>query len=185
MERRLAAVLFADIAGYSRLVGLDEEGTHRRLRALRADVIEPLVREHDGRLVHYAGDNALVEFSSAVRAADCAITVQRAIAEREPEMPPDRRLALRIGLHVGDVIFDGSDIYGADVNIAARLEQLAEPGGVCLSDEMHDEIAGHVDITCDYGGEPPLKNIARRVAVWFWPTNDRSNHAPAPAPAGG
>jgi TolB-like protein/class 3 adenylate cyclase/Flp pilus assembly protein TadD len=174
MQRRLAAVLVADIAGYSRLVGLDEEGTHRRLKALRADVIEPLVREHDGRLVHYAGDGVLVEFSSAVRAADCALTVQRVIAEREPEVPADRRLALRIGLHVGEINIDGPDIHGDNVNIAARLEQLAEPGGVCLSDRLYDEIARQVDITCDYGGEPPLKNIARRIGVWFWPTSDRT-----------
>jgi adenylate cyclase len=178
MQRRLAAVLAADLAGYSRLVGLDEEGTHRRLRKLRTEVIEPLVRGHDGRVVNYAGDGALVEFPSAVRAVDCALAIQRAVAEIEPEMPIDRRLAMRIGLHFGDVIIDDAHIYGDCVNIAARLEQLAEPGGVCLSDRVRNEIADRVDIVCDYGGEPPLKNIVRRIGVWFWPSSDRSSGAP-------
>jgi TolB-like protein/class 3 adenylate cyclase/Flp pilus assembly protein TadD len=178
MQRRLAAVLAADIAGYSRLVGIDEEGTHRRLRALRAEIIEPVVRCHDGRVVNYAGDGALVEFGSVVRAVECALALQRAIAEIEPEAKPDRRLALRIGLHVGDVIVDEEHIYGDCVNIASRLEQLAEPGGVCLSDRVRNEIAERLDIVCDYGGEPPLKNIVRRVGVWFWPTSDRGSDAP-------
>ena len=176
--RRLAAILAADVAGYSRLVGLDEAGTHRRLTALRTEVLERVVSTHRGHIVNYAGDGALVEFPSVVQAVECAVQIQQTVAEREPELPPDRRLALRIGLHVGEVLADESGIYGDAVNIAARLEQIAEPGGICLSDRVHGEIAQKVDLTCGYGGEPPLKNIARRVGIWFWPTGERGGRAP-------
>ena len=178
MERRLAAIIAADVAGYSRLAGLDETGTHRRLMSLRAELLEPLVHEHGGHVVGYAGDGALAEFPSLVRAAECAFSIQCAAAEREPEAAADRRMALRIGLHFGDVIATGADIHGDGVNIATRLEQLAEPGGVCFSDRVHDEIIGKVEIECEYGGEPALKNIARRFGVWFWPTSLRGGSAP-------
>ena len=179
MERRLAAILAADVAGYSRLVGLDETDTFTRLKALRAEVLEPLVADHDGRIVSYAGDGVLADFPSIVRAVECALSVQRAAAERDPEAPPDRRMALRIGVHAGDVIADEvGGLYGDAVNIAARLEQLAEPGGVCLSDRAHEETVGRVDATFEHGGEPPLKNIARAVGTWFWPSNDRGGRAP-------
>jgi TolB-like protein/class 3 adenylate cyclase/Flp pilus assembly protein TadD len=178
VERRLAAIIAADVAGYSRLTGLDEAGTHRRLMNLRAELLEPLVLDHGGHVVSYAGDGALAEFPSLVRAAECAVAIQRSAAEREPETAPDRRLSLRMGLHFGDVIADGADIHGDGVNIAARLEQLAEPGGICLSDRAHEEIAGKVDVECDYGGEPALKNIAQRFGIWFWPTGRRDGHAP-------
>lgn len=178
MERRLAAILAADVAGYSRLTGLDEADTHRRLMSLRSELLEPLIHEHGGHVVGYAGDGTLAEFPSLVRAAECAFAIQRAAAEREPEAAPDRRMALRIGLHFGDVIASGADIHGDGVNVAARLEQLAEPGGVCFSDRVHEEIAGKVDIECEYGGEPELKNILRRFGVWFWPTSLRSGRAP-------
>lgn len=179
MERRLAAVLVADVAGYSRLVGLDEEGTYKRLMGLRADVLEPLTVGHEGRIVDYAGDGVLVHFPSTIRAVECAIAIQRAAAERDPEVPPDRRMALRIGVHAGDVIVDADGgIYGDAVNIAARLEQLVEPGGVCLSDRVHEEAAGRVDAAFEHGGEPPLKNIARSIGIWLWPASDRGGQAP-------
>src|SRR5918995_3327961 len=157
MERRLAAILCADIAGYSRLIGLDEAGTFRRVKALRAEVLEPLVAEHNGRIFSYAGDGALAEFPSVVRAVECALTIQRTAAEREQEAPPDRRFALRIGVHSGDIIADGAnDLCGDAVNIAARLEQLAEPGGICLSDRAHEEVAHRIGATFHFGGEPSL-----------------------------
>ena len=179
-ERRLTAILVADIAGYSRFVGFDEAGTLERLQALRGEVLEPLVARHGGRVVNYAGDGALAEFPSLVRAVECALAVQRAAAEREPEAPPDRRLALRIGVHAGDVVADAAgDVYGDAVNVAARLEQLAEPGGICLSDRAHEEVARRVDAAFEYRGEPPLKNIARAVGVWAWPPGDRRGRAAA------
>ncbi len=182
MERRLAAVVVADVAGYSRLVSLDETGTLDRLLRLRMELLEPMTGEHGGHVVSYTGDGALMEFPSLVRAAECAFAIQRAAAEREPGVPSDRRLALRMGLHFGDVIASGQDIHGDGVNVAARLEQLAEPGGVCLSDRVHDEIAGKIDIECEYGGEPALKNMSRRFGVWFWPTAQRNGHAPKVLP---
>ena len=162
MERRLAAIFFADVAGYSRLVGLDEAGTFGRIKALRAEVLELLIGGHNGRVINYVGDGTLAEFPSVVRAVECAVAIQRAAAEREPEALPDRRIVLRIGVHAGDIIADGAhDVYGDAVNMAARLEQFAEPGGLCLSDRAHEEVVGRVDATFEHGGEPPLKNIAR------------------------
>jgi class 3 adenylate cyclase/TolB-like protein/Tfp pilus assembly protein PilF len=178
MERRLAAIIAADVAAYSRLAGLDEPGTFGRLMRLRGELLEPVTHDHGGHIVNYTGDGALMEFPSLVRAAECALAIQLAAAEREPEVPSDRRLALRMGLHFGDVIASGQDIHGDGVNVAARLEQLAEPGGVCISDRVHDEIVGKIDFECEYGGEPALKNISRRFGVWFWPTAQRSGHAP-------
>jgi TolB-like protein/class 3 adenylate cyclase/tetratricopeptide (TPR) repeat protein len=176
MERRLAAIFAADIAGYSRLVGLDEAGTFMRLKGLRAEVLEPLITGHNGRIVDYAGDGVLADFQSAVRAVECALAIQAATAERDPEALPDRRITLRIGVHTGDIIADG--VYGDAVNVAARLEQLAEPGGVCVSDRVHEEVLGRIDVLFEHGGEPPLKNIAHAVGVWFWPWGDRSGRAP-------
>jgi TolB-like protein/class 3 adenylate cyclase/Flp pilus assembly protein TadD len=178
MQRRLASILVADVAGYSRLMSLDESGTHRRLMAFRAETLEPLIAEHEGRIVNYTGDGILAEFFSVVRAVECALSVQRAAAKREPDIAVDQRLALRVGLHCGDIIVEGSSIYGDGVNVAARLEQLAEPGGVCMSERVYDEIAGKVEVKCEYGGEPVLKNISHRVPVWFWPTSDRAGGAP-------
>jgi adenylate cyclase len=182
MERRLAAILVGDVAGYSRLVGLDDVGTHRRLKALRAEVLAPLAGEHGGRIVRYTGDGLLAEFGSVVRATECALAVQRRAAEREPEAPPDRRLALRFGLHVGDVIVDEDELYGDGVNVAARLEQLAEPGGLCLSDRAHAEIAGKIAVDFEQGGTPPLKNIAQPIGIWLWPASGGPARAPVLAP---
>jgi TolB-like protein/class 3 adenylate cyclase/Flp pilus assembly protein TadD len=182
MERRLSAILAADVAGYSRLIGLDEADTFARLKALRAELLEPFVASHDGHIFSYSGDGILADFTSVVRAVECAIAVQRAAAERDPDAPPDRRMALRIGVHTGDVISEAGDLYGDVVNVAARLEQLAEPGGVCLSDRAHEETAGRVDAIFEHGGKPPLKNIARAVGIWFWPSSNRGGRAPRLVP---
>ena len=128
MARRLAAILAADVVGYSRLMAADETGTHARLKALRQDFIEPKIAEHHGRVVKLMGDGALVEFASVVDAVECAAAIQSGVAERQAELPEDRRIAFRIGINIGDVIIEGDDIYGDGVNVAARLEELAEPG---------------------------------------------------------
>ena len=138
--RRLAAILAADVAGYSRLMGADEEGTLNRLKAHRRELVDPKIREHHGRIVKTTGDGMLVEFSSVVDAVRCAVEIQRAMVDRNAEMPEDKRITFRIGVNLGDVIADGDDIYGDGVNIAARLEALAEPGGVCISRTVRDHI---------------------------------------------
>jgi adenylate cyclase len=131
--RRLAAILAADVAGYSRLMGAHEEGTHERLKAHLAELIDPKIREHHGRIVKTTGDGVLVEFGSVVDAVRCAAEIQRAMADRDLNLVEERRLRFRIGINLGDVIADGDDIYGDGVNIAARLEGLAAPGGICIS----------------------------------------------------
>lgn len=166
VERRLAAVLAADVVGYSRLMGLDEEGTLAQLKALRTTLIDLTIATHRGRIVKTTGDGMLVEFASAVDAARCAVEVQRGMAARNIAVPPDARIELRIGLHVGDVIFDDGDIFGDGVNIAARLEPIAEPGGICLSDDAHRQIRGKIDIVFDDIGAQNLKNIAEPMRAW-------------------
>ena len=131
--RRLAAILAADVAGYSRLMGVDEEGTLAELKAIRHELSDPKVKEHRGRIVKTTGDGLLIEFASVVDAVRCAVEVQRAMAERNADVPADRRIELRMGINLGDIIRDGRDIYGDGVNVAARLEGLAEPGGICVS----------------------------------------------------
>jgi class 3 adenylate cyclase len=131
--RRLAAILAADVAGYSRLMGADEEGTHERLMAHLRELIEPKIAEHRGRVVKNTGDGFLAEFASVVDAVRCAVEIQRGMAEREPEVPEERRIRFRIGINLGDVIVEDDDIFGDGVNVAARLEALAEPGGICIS----------------------------------------------------
>src|SRR6266478_762058 len=133
VERRLAAILAADVVGYSRLIEADEEGTLRRLKSLRAEVIDPKIAEHRGRIVKTTGDGLLVEFASVVDALRCAAEVQAKMAERSARLSPDRRIELRVGIHQGDIVAENDDIFGDDVNIAARLEGLAEPGGICIS----------------------------------------------------
>src|SRR5215831_17946615 len=140
VERRLAAILAADVAGYSRLMGADEEGTLARLKAVRGELADPKVKEHHGRIVKTTGDGLLIEFSSVVDAVRCAVEVQRAMAERNAEVPQEKRIEFRIGINLGDVIRDGRDIFGDGVNIAARLEALAEPGGICVSRVVHDQV---------------------------------------------
>src|SRR5215217_6127208 len=166
VQRRLAAILAADVAGYSRLMGNDEEGTLAALKACRREVIDPKSAEHRGRIVSTAGDGALFEFASAVDAAHCAIEIQREMAERNSVIPEDRRIEFRIGINVGDIIIDGGDIYGDGVNIAARLESLAKPGAICLSDDAYNQIKGKLAINVSDMGEHHLKNIAKPVRVY-------------------
>jgi len=145
VERRLAAILAADVAGYSRLTGLDEEGTHVRLRERLVGLADPKISEHRGKVVKHTGDGVLAEFGSVVDAVRCAIEVQRGMAEQNATMPQVKRIEFRIGIHVGDIIVDDNDIFGDGVNIAARLEGIAEPGGVCISDDAQRQVRGKVD----------------------------------------
>src|SRR3954468_434231 len=145
MERRLAAVLAADVAGYSLLMGRDEEGTLTQLKAFRKTLVDLTISAHRGRIVKTTGDGMLVEFASAVDAARCAIEIQGEIADRNTGVPPELRIEFRIGIHVGDIIIDDDDIFGDGVNIAARLEGIGEPGGICISDDAHRQIRGKVD----------------------------------------
>ncbi|WP_051382577.1 adenylate/guanylate cyclase domain-containing protein [Bradyrhizobium sp. Tv2a-2] len=166
VERRLAAVLAADLAGYGRLMGEDEEGTLARLMACRQACFDPKISEYRGRIVKTTGDGLLVDFSSAVEAVRCAIEIQQLVAESNLGVPEDRRLRFRIGIHVGDILIDDHDMFGDGVNIAARLEGIAEPGGVCISDDAYRQIRGKVEITYDDMGPQALKNIAEPVRVW-------------------
>jgi len=164
--RRLAAILAADVAGYSRLMGADEEGTHERLKAHLAELVDPKIREHHGRIVKTTGDGVLAEFASVVDAVRCAGEIQRAMADRDLDLAEERRLRFRIGVNLGDVIADGDDIYGDGVNIAARLEGLAAPGGVCVSGTVRDHIGDRLPYVFEDRGEQSVKNIARSVRVY-------------------
>ncbi len=166
IERRLAAILAADVAGYSRLMGADEEGVLAALRALREELFDPAITRHRGRIVKLMGDGVLVEFASVVDAVTCGAEVQRALAERNAGVARDKRLELRIGINLGDVMIDGDDLYGDGVNIAARLETLAAPGGVCVSQAVVDQARGKVAVGFDDLGEKALKNIATPVRVY-------------------
>ena len=166
VERRLAAILAADVAGYSRLVGQDETGTLSRLKALRSELIEPNIAANNGRLVKTMGDGFLAEFSSTVDALLCAIEIQARIPEYDSAIALDRRIRMRIGIHQGDIVIDGGDILGDGVNIAARLEGLAEPGGICVSGRVQEDAAGKLDIAFSDLGDYQLKNIARPVRVY-------------------
>jgi TolB-like protein/class 3 adenylate cyclase len=164
--RRLAAILAADVAGYSRLMGGDEEGTHERLKAHRRELIEPKISEHSGRVVKTTGDGVLAEFSSVVDAVRCAAEFQRAMIDREADMPEDRRIRFRVGINLGDVILEGGDIFGDGVNVAARLETLAEPGGICISRMVRDQIRDKLPYAFEDLGEQSVKNIARPVRIY-------------------
>ncbi|HJU18507.1 MAG TPA: response regulator [Stellaceae bacterium] len=163
--RRIAAVLAADIAGYSRLVGHDEEGTLVRLRALRRELLDPEIDAHRGRVVRISGDGILIEFASTFDAVRCAVAVQLGLATAAAG-PPERRIQFRVGINVGDVLADGDDILGDSVNIAARLEGIAEPGGICLSAAAYEQVRGRLDIAVADIGEQDLKNIARPVRAY-------------------
>ena len=166
VERRLAAILAADVAGYSRLMEVDEEGTLAALKAHRGELIDPKIAEYRGRIVKTTGDGALVEFSSVLDAVRCAVEIQRELAKRNANIPQESRIELRIGINVGDVIIDQADIFGDGVNIAARLEALASPGAICLSDNVHQQIKGKLPINVSDMGEHQLKNIAQRVRFY-------------------
>jgi adenylate cyclase len=164
--RRLAAILAADVAGYSRLMGADEEGTHERLKEHLRDLVQPKIREHHGRIVKNTGDGFLAEFASVVDAVRCAAEVQRGMANRNAETPEDERITFRVGVNLGDVIVEPDDIYGDGVNVAARLEALAEPGGVCISRVVRDQIRDKLPYPFEDRGEQSVKNIARSVRVF-------------------
>ena len=166
VERRLAAILAADVAGYSRLIGHDEEGTLAALKSCRREVIDPKIAEHRGRIVKTTGDGALVEFASAVDAVRCAVEVQRAMADRNAHLPDTSRIEFRIGINVGDIVSDEGDIFGDGVNIAARLEGLSEPGGICVSGRVHEDVQGKLEVSFEDTGEQQLKNISRPVNVF-------------------
>ena len=165
VERRLAAILAADVAGYSRLMGLDEVGTARALREHRA-VTDALVAKHGGRIVKTTGDGLLLEFPSVVDAVECAVAVQAVMAERNDGVPQDRRMLFRIGINLGDILIEGDDILGDGVNVAARLEGIAEPGGICISSSAYDQVRGKVAVEFADLGEQNLKNIARPVRAY-------------------
>jgi TolB-like protein/class 3 adenylate cyclase/tetratricopeptide (TPR) repeat protein len=166
VERRLAAILAADVVGSCRLMGIDEEGTLAQLKALRKTLFDPKVTDHRGRIVKNTGDGSLVEFASVVDAVRCAVEIQRGMAEQDIDVPPAKRIEFRIGIHVGDIIIEDDDIFGDGVNIAARLEGIAEPGGVCMSDDAYRQVRGKVEVACDDMGPQPLKNIAEPMRAW-------------------
>jgi adenylate cyclase len=165
-QRRLAAVFAADVAGYSRLMGADEEGTLARLKVLRRDLLDPKIEEHRGRIVKTTGDGLLAEFGSVVDALRCAVEVQRGMPGCDAEVDPEKRIAFRIGINVGDIVVEGGDIYGDGVNVAARLEGIAEPGGVCVSARVQEDARGKLDLAFEDLGEQRLKNIAWPVKVY-------------------
>ena len=166
MKRRLAAVLMADVVGYSRLMEADEAGTLAAVRERRTSVFEPIVDAHGGRIVKEMGDGILIEFGSAVNAVTAAIELQRRMAEENERLPQTGRIVLRIGINLGDVIDENGDIYGEGVNIAARLESLSEPGGVCISAKVHEEVRGKLASTFEDMGEQTVKNISRPVRAY-------------------
>ena len=167
VERRLAAILAGDVANYSRLMGVDEEGTLARLNAHRREFLEPTIAEHRGRIVKRTGDGILIEFASAVDATRCAIAQQSGMAQRNADVPADKRIELRMGIHVGDIMIEEGDIFGDGVNIAARLESIAQPGGICISDDAYRQVRGKLDVNFQDSGEQELKNIARPVRVYM------------------
>jgi TolB-like protein len=166
MERRLAAILAADVAGYSRLMGIDEERTHKGLKAHYRELVEPKIQQHRGRIIKNTGDGLLAEFTSVIDAVRCATEIQQGMAVRNAEIPDDRRIDFRIGVHQGDIITDCGDIFGDGVNVAARLEGIADPGGVCISARVQEDLRGTLDLPFDDIGEQQLKNIQRPVRAY-------------------
>ena len=181
--RRLAAILAADVAGYSRLMGADEEGTLAALKQLRSKLADPKIEEHHGRIVKTTGDGLLVEFPSVVDAVRCAVEVQCEMAECNIGVPVEKRIEFRIGINVGDIIIDGDDIFGDGVNVAARLEALAEPGGICVSRAVHDQVRDKLDIAFEDRGKQQVKNIASPVHFYRIPISENApTNAPLPLP---
>ena len=181
--RKLAAILVSDVVGYSRLTGADEDRILARLRALRSDLIDPTIAVHHGRVVKRTGDGAIVEFRSVVDAVNCAIEVQRAMVERNAEVAPDKRIEFRIGIHLGDVVEESDgDLMGDGVNIAARLEGIAKPGAICLSEDAYRQVKGRLDLAVSDLGPTQLKNIAEPIRVYSLESAPGAKPAPAPAP---
>lgn len=168
-RRKLAAIFVADVVGYSRLMGEDEAGTLDVLRTHRGELIEPKISEHEGRVIKLMGDGLLAEFPSAVEAVQCAVEIQQAMAKRSADVPEERRIIFRIGINLGDVIVQDGDIYGDGVNVAARLEGMADPGGVLVSQSVWDSVRDRLDVHFFDDGERKFKNIARPIRVWSWP----------------
>ena len=160
MERRLAAIVAADVVGYSRLIGMDETNTVSALKAHREELIEPKIAEHNGRIVKLMGDGLLAEFPSAVEAVLCAVQIQHMMVERNASVSEDRRLTFRIGINIGDIVVEGDDIYGDGVNVAARLESLSEPGGICVRRNVRNQVRDKLGIEFQDLGELEVKNIA-------------------------
>jgi TolB-like protein/cytochrome c-type biogenesis protein CcmH/NrfG len=182
-QRRLAAIVAADVVGYSRLMGADEDGTLAALRSHRAEVIDGKIAEHGGRIVKTMGDGLLLEFPSVVDATQCVIEVQQGMAERNQGVDESRRIIFRIGVNLGDIIIEGDDILGDGVNIAARLESLCEPGGMAISNRVHEDVRDRLDAVFTDAGEQTLKNIARPVRIWHWsPTASMAELLPVEAP---
>ncbi len=179
VERRLAAILVADVAGYSRLMGEDEEGTLARLKAYRRELIDPTIAERHGRIVKTTGDGLLIEFPSVVEAVSCALTVQRAIVERNAGAPEEQQIVFRIGINLDDIIVEDGDIHGDGVNIAARLEGIAEPGGICISEDAFRQVRGKIEAEFTDLGDQSLKNIARPVRVYRVGRRAAEAHAPS------
>lgn len=178
MERRLAAILAADVVGYSRLIGADEAGTLTELNAILKDVVEPTLKRHRGRVVKLMGDGLLAEFASVVDAVTAAVEIQKAAPERTAHLPADQRIALRIGVNIGDVAVDGGDIFGDGVNIAARLQEVADPGGVAITGDTYRQLRGKLDVPFTDTGEKKLKNIAEPVQTWLWSLASIGGNAP-------
>lgn len=183
-KRRLVAIVSADVAGYSRLMGADESGTLAVMMAHRRELWIPTIERSGGRVVGGAGDSILVEYSSAVAAVECAIAIQRGMIDRNADLPDDRRMLLRIGVNIGEVIVDGEDIYGDGVNVAARMQEIADPGGIAISDivrgQVHDKLdVAFADATFTDDGDHEVKNIAQAVRVWRWSADDRPSSSPA------
>ena len=164
--RRLAAILAADVAGYSRLIGADEGGTLQALRTIRAELIDPTIAAHNGRLVKTTGDGLLVEFGSVVDALRCVTELQAGMAQRNTAVPKERRIEFRVGINVGDIVVEDGDIFGDGVNVAARLEVLVAPGGICVSARVREDAVGKLDLAFEDMGEQALKNIARPVRAY-------------------
>ena len=173
-QRRLAAIVSADVAGYSWLMGRDESGTLAALKALRREIVDPQIAARGGRIVKTTGDGLLLEFPSVVDAVRCIFEVQTAMAAKGADVPEDRRIVFRVGVNLGDIIIDGDDIFGDGVNIAARLQELAAPGGICVSGRVYDDVCDRLDLGFEDGGTQMLKNIARAVHVWRWPPGSSS-----------
>jgi adenylate cyclase len=182
VQRRLAAIMAADVVGYSRLMGEDESGTLNALNLHRAELIHPTVAEHRGRIVKLMGDGALVEFPSVVDAVECAVAVQRGMEERNADIPDGKRITFRIGINLGDIIIDGDDIYGDGVNVAARLEGEADPGGVCISGDAYRQVLGKIDLAFEDLGERTLKNIAAPVRAYRWHSGKHATQAETATP---
>ena len=167
-QRRLAAIVSADVVGYSRLIGVDESGTLDALREHRTELIDPLIADHGGRIVKTMGDGLLLEFPSVVNAVKCSIEVQLGMVKRNAEVADDRRVVFRVGVNLGDIVIEGDDIHGDGVNVAARLQEVSEAGGLALSGVAYESLGSLVDAAFSDGGEQSLKNIARPVRVWRW-----------------